>query len=462
MDAVIGRLEPGISFTSFPFPPCPPPAASSFFPDRQVHGDEYFPADLILLSSSTAEGVAYIETMNLDGETNLKIKKGLEETWAFTEEGVHKFSGHVECEQPNNSLYTFTGNLLLADEAGRVETLSLSPMQVLLRGSSLRNTTYITGVVFFSGHDTKVMMNGTEAPSKRSRLERQLDSVVLFMFFTLIVMCIIGSVNVATLTKNNGVSMWYLASTDADVVDQYNPSKPDLVGLENFVTLLILYSYLIPISLYVSIEMVKLVQSMVFINMDRKMYHRETDTPALARTSNLNEELGMVDTVLSDKTGTLTCNVMEFFKARAHEGGRGEGGRGIAGFPDCCEASHSCSLFLTSPPPLPLPLFLSAPLPPQCSIAGVMYGTGSTEIERSLAERAGKPLGADSAEMKPLERGYNFRDKRLEVRGREGGGGARKRRGYFFFPAGTWLLMLLHVFSFCQPSVALYELPHAP
>lgn len=62
--------------------------------------------------------------------------------------------------------------------------------------------------------------------------------------------------------------------------------------------------YLIPIALYVSIEMVKIVQSLVFIGQDRAMYHPETDTPAVARTSNLNEELGMVTTILSDKVGT--------------------------------------------------------------------------------------------------------------------------------------------------------------
>lgn len=82
--------------------------------------------------------------------------------------------------------------------------------------------------------------------------------------------------------------------------------------------------------------MVKIVQSMCFIGLDRDMYHADTDTPAVARTSNLNEELGMVNTILSDKTGTLTRNVMEFFK---------------------------------------------------CSIGGVAYGAGVTEIERSNAER---------------------------------------------------------------------------
>ena len=108
-----------------------------------------------------------------------------------------------------------------------------------------------------------------------------------------------------------------------------------------FLTSYVLYGYLIPISLYVSLELVKVTQAMVFLNMDRKMYHAESDTPMRARTSNLNEELGMVHTVLSDKTGTLTCNSMEFFK---------------------------------------------------CSIAGTSYGEGITEIERSIAQRSGKPL----------------------------------------------------------------------
>ncbi|KAM3235843.1 hypothetical protein P3L10_015880 [Capsicum annuum] len=76
---------------------------------------------------------------------------------------------------------------------------------------------------------------------------------------------------------------------------------------------LMLYRHLITILLYVTIEIVKVLQS-IFINQDMEMYYEETDKPARARTSNLNEELGQVDTILSDKTGTLTCNSMEFVK----------------------------------------------------------------------------------------------------------------------------------------------------
>ena len=68
-----------------------------------------------------------------------------------------------------------------------------------------------------------------------------------------------------------------------------DPNKPGVVFVDSFVSGFIVYGYLIPISLYVSIEMVKVFQSGVFIGKDRAMYHKETETPAQARTSNLNE-----------------------------------------------------------------------------------------------------------------------------------------------------------------------------
>lgn len=81
----------------------------------------------------------------------------------------------------------------------------------------------------------------------------------------------------------------------------------------NLLTFVILYNNLIPISLQVTLELVRFMQAL-FINYDIEMYHAESNTPAMARTSNLNEELGMVKYIFSDKTGTLTRNVMEFKK----------------------------------------------------------------------------------------------------------------------------------------------------
>ncbi|KAB2084557.1 hypothetical protein ES319_A05G341400v1 [Gossypium barbadense] len=95
----------------------------------RVKQDGFFPADLLLLASTNVDGICYIETANFDGETNLKIRKALERTWDYvTPEKACEFKGEVQCEQPNNSLYTFTGNLVMDNQ-----TMPLSPNQILLR-----------------------------------------------------------------------------------------------------------------------------------------------------------------------------------------------------------------------------------------------------------------------------------------------------------------------------------------
>ncbi|KAK8477308.1 hypothetical protein V6N13_090353 [Hibiscus sabdariffa] len=321
----------------------------------KVKQDGFFPADMLLLASTNADGVCYIETANLDGETNLKIRKALERTWDYiTPEKACEFKGEVQCEQPNNSLYTFTGNLVIDNQ-----TLPLSPNQILLRGCSLKNTEFIVGVVIFTGHETKVMMNSMNVPSKRSTLERKLDKLILTLFGTLFTMCLIGAIGSGVFINRK----YYYLGLGKSVEDQFNPNRRFLVVLLTMLTLLTLYSTIIPISLYVSIEMVKFIQSTQFINKDLNMYHAETDTPALARTSNLNEELGQVEYIFSDKTGTLTRNLMEFFK---------------------------------------------------CTIGGEIYGTGMTEIERGVAERKGIKVQEVQTSTNPLrEKGFNFDDVRL-------------------------------------------------
>ncbi|KAI3474893.1 hypothetical protein Pfo_030204 [Paulownia fortunei] len=277
----------------------------------KVYKDEYFPADLVLLSSSYEDGICYVETINLDGETNLKVKHALDVTSSLHEDNsFQQFNAVIKCEDPNDDLYAFVGTLYYD---GQQYPLSLQ--QLLLRDSKLRNTEYVYGVVVFTGHDTKVMQNATDPPSKRSKIERKMDKIIYVLFSMLILVSFIGSFFFGINTKKDiddgKLKRWYLRPDRATVF--YDPKRSALAAFFHFLTGLMLYGYLIPISLYVSIEIVKVLQS-IFINHDQDMYYEETDKPARARTSNLNEELGQVDTILSDKTGTLTCNSMDFVK----------------------------------------------------------------------------------------------------------------------------------------------------
>ncbi|KAJ3130574.1 hypothetical protein HK100_007965 [Physocladia obscura] len=251
----------------------------------RVENGQFFPADLILLSSSEPDALCYIETSNLDGETNLKIRQGLPETAHFLDaETVSLMSGEIKCELPNNSLYTFEGNISFAGS----KTVPLDPGQLLLRGAMLRNTRWIYGIVVFTGHETKLMKNATAAPIKSTKIERSVNNQIIFLFILLL------------LTSNFETEILMIQRSSV-VVDFF----------WNILTFMILYNNLIPLSLIVTMDFVKYYIASL-ISSDLDMYYEPTDTPATARTSALVEELGQVDFIFSDKTGTLTCNVMEF------------------------------------------------------------------------------------------------------------------------------------------------------
>ncbi|XP_028815911.1 phospholipid-transporting ATPase IA isoform X1 [Denticeps clupeoides] len=268
---------------------------------KAANGD-HLPADLVILSSSEPQGMCYIETSNLDGETNLKIRQGLQITSEMKDiDSLMRLSGRMECESPNRHLYEFVGNIRLDGHS----TVPLGPDQILLRGAQLRNTQWVHGVVVYTGHDTKLMQNSTRPPLKLSNVERITNFQILVLFGCLLAISLVCSV---------GQTIWkYQYGNDAWYMDLNSPDGGAANFGLNFLTFIILFNNLIPISLLVTLEVIKFIQAF-FINWDTDMLYEATNTPAMARTSNLNEELGQVKYIFSDKTGTLTCNVMQFKK----------------------------------------------------------------------------------------------------------------------------------------------------
>ncbi len=268
----------------------------------RVESEEPFPSDLVLLATSEPEGLCYIETANLDGETNLKIKQAIPETANLVSPSeLSRLSGKVRSEQPNSSLYTYEATLTMSAGGGEKE-LPLAPDQLLLRGATLRNTPWIHGIVVFTGHETKLMRNATATPIKRTQVERKVNLQILLLVSILIVLSIISSVGDLIVRTTAKQKLAYLYYTDSNVAKQF---------FSDIFTYWVLYSNLVPISLFVTVEIVKYYHAML-INSDLDIYYDRTDTPAVCRTSSLVEELGQIEYIFSDKTGTLTCNMMEF------------------------------------------------------------------------------------------------------------------------------------------------------
>uniref|UniRef100_A0A5F8AR20 Phospholipid-transporting ATPase n=1 Tax=Macaca mulatta TaxID=9544 RepID=A0A5F8AR20_MACMU len=264
--------------------------------------NDFVPADILLLSSSEPNSLCYVETAELDGETNLKFKMSLEITDQYLqrEDTLATFDGLVECEEPNNRLDKFTGTLFW-----RNTSFPLDADKILLRGCVIRNTDFCHGLVIFAGADTKIMKNSGKTRFKRTKIDYLMNYMVYTIFVVLSLLSAGLAIGHAYWEAQVGNYSWYLYDGE-----DFTPSYR---GFLNFWGYIIVLNTMVPISLYVSVEVIRLGQSH-FINWDLQMYYAEKDTPAKARTTTLNEQLGQIHYIFSDKTGTLTQNIMTFKK----------------------------------------------------------------------------------------------------------------------------------------------------
>ncbi|SCU85849.1 LANO_0C05688g1_1 [Lachancea nothofagi CBS 11611] len=274
----------------------------------RIHNDDEIPADVVLLSSSDADGACYVETKNLDGETNLKVRQSLRCSHHIrNSRDVTRTKFWLESEGPHSNLYTYQGNLKWVDsQDNRLKNEPVNINNLLLRGCFLRNTKWAMGLVVFTGQDSKIMLNSGVTPTKRSRIARELNYSVIMNFVLLFVLCLVsGLVNGIYYRKQNVSRDYFEFGTVA--------STPAANGVVSFWVAVILYQSLVPISLYITVEIIKTAQA-AFIYGDVLLYYKKLDYPCTPKSWNISDDLGQIEYIFSDKTGTLTQNVMEFKK----------------------------------------------------------------------------------------------------------------------------------------------------
>ncbi|KAG0649013.1 Phospholipid translocase [Hyphodiscus hymeniophilus] len=263
----------------------------------QLQRDDDIPADIVLLHADGPNGIAFIETMALDGETNLKTKQAvppLVERCA-TLDSLAACKAKVVVEDPNLDLYNFDGRVTLDGE-----TLPLTMNEVVFRGSTLRNTPNAIGMVINTGEECKIRMNANKSPRiKAPALQSITNRVVIMLVFFVIILALFCTIAYSIWSQNVESNAWYLKGA------HYN------LGLI-LVADIILFNTLIPLSLYVSLEIIKVGQ--LLLMKDADMYDPVSNTPTICNTTTILENLGQINYIFSDKTGTLTDNVMRFRK----------------------------------------------------------------------------------------------------------------------------------------------------
>lgn len=240
----------------------------------EVSHNERIPADMLLIYTTDQAGTIFLRTDQLDGETDWKLRKPIQLCQKsfkdLNKPGEFKFV----IEEPHKAIYEFKG---LASKGTMKESLSL---ENTMWANTVLASHQAIGVVIYVGPETRSQLNSSLPVTKFGKLEQEINTMNKLLF-----------------------GFMFVSAVFIDVLKEFEGSfEQNLITIFRFILLL---SSIIPISLRVNLDFAKLIYA-----------HRITNDPlipgTIARNSNIPEELGRIQYLFTDKTGTLTQNEMVF------------------------------------------------------------------------------------------------------------------------------------------------------
>ncbi len=135
-------------------------------------------SDILVLYSSNKSGLVYVDTMNLDGETNLKEKTSLLEK--LNEDKIFSITGEMTCDLPNEILDFWDAQITIQNNGSGIKIANIK--NLLLRGCFVKNTDYGIGIVVYTGMDTKIYRNLKKAPYKVSNVMKLMNKMLYTIF----------------------------------------------------------------------------------------------------------------------------------------------------------------------------------------------------------------------------------------------------------------------------------------
>uniref|UniRef100_A0A5K4FA05 Phospholipid-transporting ATPase n=1 Tax=Schistosoma mansoni TaxID=6183 RepID=A0A5K4FA05_SCHMA len=283
--------------------------------------NEEFPSDLIILSTSNLNNKCYITTVNIDGENTIKTHYCLLDTHNIykkflNENIIYNYNNNqynnnnnnqfidllikVNYQQPNEDFNNFEGYITILINNKK---LLINNNNILYKGCKLKNTKYIIGLVIYTGNDTKLLLNSNKVKRKYTTRESKANQILFIFMIFMIIFCIIF----AMVTK-----YWSFYHLNHIYIPFENLNSIWL-QIKNVFRFLFILNYLIPISLIITTEIQQIMLS-YFIRNDLNLYDFKQDLNTKSNTPQLVDELGQVNYLFSDKTGTLTLNEMNLYK----------------------------------------------------------------------------------------------------------------------------------------------------